>query len=349
MQKSKKHPLRLACAAAALIIGLYLAPAALAADTRELVPMGTAVGIELKTPGAVVVGLENIEGKAGTVSPARDAGVAPGDLIVKLGNEDVGSAADFLSAAAALDGSQVSLTVKRGEKTMQFTLSPEKLEDGAKLGLWIRDSVTGVGTMTFYDPATGVFGALGHPISDTDTNIIMPLGSGSIMDATIVDVHTGQCGKPGELRGVFDLGRPTGSIQLNSDAGIFGVKTETGEAPARDAIPIASQDEVKIGRAVILSSISGSEVSEFEIEITRIYNDGQPVRSLMLKVTDEKLLADTGGIVQGMSGSPIIQNGKLVGAVTHVLVNDPTRGYGILIDAMLDECESSPQVSVPPR
>jgi stage IV sporulation protein B len=349
MQKFKKYSPRLTCAAAAFIIGLYLAPAVQAADTRELVPMGTAVGIELKTPGAVVVGLENIEGLSGTVSPARDAGIAPGDLIVKLGGTDVGSAADFLNAAAQLDSPQVSLTVKRGEKTLQFTLSPERLEDGVKLGLWIRDSVTGVGTMTFYDPSTGVYGALGHSISDVDTNIIMPLGSGSIMDATIVDVHTGQCGKPGELRGVFDLAHPTGSILLNSDAGIFGVKTEPGDAPARGAIPTASQDEVKIGRATILSSISGSEVSEFEIEITRIYNDGQPVRSLMIKVTDETLLAATGGIVQGMSGSPIIQNGKLVGAVTHVLVNDPTRGYGILIDAMLDKCESSPLVSIPQR
>lgn len=333
-----KTPRRLAAFALTAAMMFYAGGAAQAAG-RELVPMGTAVGITLKTPGVVVVGLENLGTKEHPSSPAKAAGVLPGDLIIKLGAEDVSSAEEFLGFISKLNGEKVALTVLRGEKKVQLTIEPEDTENGRKLGLCVRDSVTGVGTMTFYDPESGLFGALGHSINDASTNIIMPLGSGSIMNASVVDVHRGVSGKPGELCGVFDFNQPVGGILSNCFAGIFGKAYPEMLKLDREAIPTAGEDEIKLGKASILCSISGKTVEEYEVEITRIYRNDQACRSLMIKVTDERLINTTGGIVQGMSGSPILQDGKLIGAVTHVLVDDPTRGYGILISTMLDEGE----------
>jgi len=325
---------------AAFCLTLFAAQTALAAG-RELVPMGTTVGIELKTPGVIVVGLEaSGGGTRATESPAAKAGILPGDMIVRLGGDNVTSAETFLSLVSELDGGDTAVTVVRDGKTMQFTVKPLVTEDTVRLGLWVRDSITGVGTMTFYDPDSGAYGALGHSVNDSESNAILPLGSGSITDATVVDVHIGETGKPGELCGVFDLNSRTGSILSNTNAGIFGITARSGNAPPlRDAIPTASEDEVHTGAATILSNVSGRDVGEYSVEITRIYRGETSGRSLMLKITDPALLEKTGGIVQGMSGSPIIQDGKLVGAVTHVLVSDPTKGYGILIDDMLAECD----------
>ena len=341
MQKIKNLSKRLASVvlAAALVAGA--APSVSAHAAQSLVPMGTAVGIELKTPGVIVVGLENLGTADRPSSPARSAGVLPGDLIVKLGETPVSSAEEFLKAVSQLGGAQIPLTVLRGEKQLQLTVKPLDTENGPKLGLCVRDSVTGVGTMTFFDPRSGLFGALGHPINDADTNVIMPLGSGSIMNATVVGVHQGIAGKPGELCGVFDLKHPTGSILSNGFAGIFGTVGAGALQPSHEALPVADEDEIKVGAATILCSVSGKTVEEYGVEITRLYHNDPDGRCLMLKVTDEKLLGITGGIVQGMSGSPILQGGKLVGAVTHVLVNDPTRGYGIFISAMLEQGETA--------
>ncbi len=318
--------------AAALCLGME----AQALEASELVPVGDTVGIEIKMNGVLVVEAGEVESAEGSVAPARSAGILPGDLILSVNGRTVASAAEFLSAAADLDGSPVNLVVKRGEQEVSFSVCPAKTAEGAwQLGLWLRDGVSGIGTVTFYEPESGTYGALGHGINDLRSGELMPIGSGSIHDAEVVDVVRGQEGKPGELCGRVDKAKVLGSLESNSICGIFGHASES-EFEGAKALPVASPGEVVLGGAKILANVSGCETKEYSVEICRVYRGEEDVRSMMLCVTDPELLALTGGIVQGMGDSPIIQNGKIIGAVTHVLVNDPTRGYGIFIENMLD-------------
>ncbi|MBR4057756.1 MAG: SpoIVB peptidase [Oscillospiraceae bacterium] len=314
-----------AVCAVLLLVALLCAPA-YAAET-SLVPVGRTVGIQLQMPGAMVVGLST----ADCPSPAQAAGIRTGDLIVAIQGKSVSSASAFLEQAAKIDGTPVCITVERSGSRLDFTVTPSRTESGWVLGLWLRDSITGIGTLTYYDPETGFYGALGHPINDVDTGVRLPVGSGKLMDAEITGVRPGQVGRPGELSGSFDFDHSCGSILINSDCGIFGYLD--GIDPA-DALPVATASEIHPGKASILSNVEGCAVAEYEIEIEQVQPGG--AHPLSFRVTDQKLLSITGGIVQGMSGSPILQDGKLVGAVTHVLINDPTRGYGIFIENMLD-------------
>ena len=315
----------------AILLTLFCAVQAAA---LELVPVGRAVGIRLDIDGVLVVGLAQVDTENGPCSPAGDAGILPGDRIIRFGTEEVKDGVDLQKALKEAAGGPVSLTVQRGGRTIQYTVRPTKSEDDAmRLGLWLREGVTGIGTVTFYDPESGVFGALGHGVADLDTGSLIPLGGGSITETQVIDVMPGIKGTPGELCGSLDASTVLGSVRSNTICGIFGlVQASLSE---REAITVASESELSLGPATILSTIKGDEVREFAVEITRIYRGDDSTRCLMLTVTDEALLSATGGIVQGMSGSPILQNGKLVGAVTHVLVNDPTRGYGISLERML--------------
>lgn len=315
---------------------------ALSSDSRELVPMGCTIGIQMRTDGVLVVGLSVLETEDGEVSPSGEAGILPGDLITMIGNSKVGSAEEFLAVTANLGGERISVTVNRGGKVMQFAVTPQLAGDGSyKLGLWLRDSVAGIGTVTFYDPDSGLYGALGHPISDADTGIIMPLGSGSVTNSTVIDIRKGISGTPGELSGSFDQSCVLGSILQNTESGIFGIMDSSAARVEHEPMEVASESEITLGPATIYANVNGTEVKEYSAEITRVYRNDDTCRSLMLTVTDPELLEITGGIVQGMSGSPIIQSGKLIGAVTHVLINDPTRGYGISVEHMLETAENS--------
>ena len=217
------------------------------------------------------------------------------------------------------------------------SVSPEQNEEGAYcIGAWIRDSMAGIGTMTYYDPDTGAFGALGHGITDTDTALLMPFASGSILPSTVKAVKKGASGAAGELRGDFDLTRDLGTLSANTASGVFGTVEESDFTESlTGALPVAKASEVRTGPAVILSNVEGDHVAEYDVEILQIVEGSADGRDLVISVTDPELIAATGGIVQGMSGSPILQNGKFVGAVTHVLLNDPTKGYGILMETML--------------
>ena len=230
-----------------------------------------------------------------------------------------------------------ALTVKRGSRTIELSAEPEKDEDGEyRLGAWVPDSMAGIGTMTFFDPQSGTFGALGHGVTDVDTGQLLPLDHGSIMDASVKAVKKGERASPGELKGDFDLTRDSGTLYANTECGIFGkLSAEDAAKITGAALPIAKKDEVKTGRAAILATVSGNETREYDIEIEKIYSPSGSTRNLLLRVTDEELLAQTGGVVQGMSGSAILQDGKIIGAVTHVLLDDPSRGYGIFIENML--------------
>ena len=298
-------------------------------SARMLVPVGHTIGIKLFARGVLVVKLTD----GGT--PAKECGLQTGDVIVKCGGVSVTSSEQFQSLLQKNGDSAMDIQVRRAGDSMTLSVEPEQNDKGVYcIGAWIRDSMAGIGTMTYYDPATGDFGALGHGITDTDTALLMPFSNGSILPSTVKAVKRGETGSAGELRGDFDLDTSLGDLYANTESGIFGTLAVSDYAPAcQDAVPIG---EAVPGPAVIRSNVEGDAVEEYEIEILKVVSGTSDGRDLVISVTDPKLLKATGGIVQGMSGSPIIQDGKLVGAVTHVLVNDPTKGYGIFIENMLD-------------
>ena len=324
----------LPCAAMAWILAAVAAVTAFA--DGALIPVGETVGIQIEMEGVLVAGLTDVQTAAGTVSPAEDAGLKTGDMILAVDGRAVETAAELMAAVENGGGAPVAVTVRRDSGTRCINVTPARETGGGlRLGLWLRDGVAGIGTVTYIDPATGAFGALGHGVNDVDTGVLLPVADGDVCRATIVDVKRGLSGAPGELAGSFDPGDVIGCISTNTTCGIFG--TITGSLGAlRPAMPVGGAEDVRKGPATILACVAGSKVEEYDVEIARTGMASGSGRDLSVHVTDPDLLAKTGGIVQGMSGSPILQNGKLIGAVTHVLVNDPTRGYGVFIDNMLD-------------
>ena len=306
---------------------------AYAASAQKLIPVGQAIGIDLQTDGVLVVGYAGEQ----QVNPAQAAGIKPGDIITSIDGKEIDSCEDVTEALTTMDGSAVPVKLVRDGNEMELTITPVKGEDKCELGVWLRDGITGIGTVTYYNPDTGEFGSLGHSIADIDTGITVPISDGDVYSSTITDVVKGQVGTPGQLVGDFDTDQVIGSLSNNTDYGLFGTMDVPFEG---EAIYVADTGEVHTGEATILSNIAGNEVKEYSIEISRIYS-GLGQHGMMITVTDDELIAATGGIVQGMSGSPILQDGKLVGAVTHVLVNDPTKGYGIFIDNMLQAANSA--------
>ncbi len=325
--------------AAALLLGFFAAamlacPSARAAvePVRELCAVGRPIGVKLFSDGVLVIGFSDGE------SPAKDCGLKKGDIITALDGAELDSIEDLRTCLNENGGGAAALTVKRGSRTLTLEAAPQQDESGEyRLGAWVRDSMAGIGTMTFYEPGSGAFGALGHGVTDVDTAKLLPLDHGSIMAASVKAVKKGERGAPGELKGEFDFSRDCGTLYANTDCGIFGrLSPQDAEALGGKRYPIAKRDEIRLGQAAILAAVSGSEAKEYAIEIEKVYPAADTTRNLLLRVTDEALLAQTGGVVQGMSGSPIVQNGRIVGAVTHVLLDDPGRGYGIFIENMLD-------------
>lgn len=325
-------------AAALLILAALLLPGrSFAAAPSTLIPVGRAVGIKLFSDGVVVVGTSEIATEQGNVNPAKACGLKEGDIITHINSTEVDSIEDVSALLQTLEGAQMSIRAIRSDKQVQLTARAAlcAADSTYKLGAWIRDSMAGIGTVTYYDPASGAFGALGHGINDVDTALLMPLDSGSILPASVAEVNRGQAGTPGQLKGIFDTGTLLGSLSANTSHGIFGTMADKSWA-AGQAVPVAAREDVHTGSAYILSNISGQDVERYEIEISKIFHptDGD-CRDYLITVTDQRLLDAAGGIVQGMSGSPILQDGKIVGAVTHVLIDDPTKGYGIFIGNML--------------
>ena len=316
----KKIPGRIALAA----LCLWLLPQSVFA-AQLLVPVGQVVGLELGGNTVTVAAFDDVLG-----AQAREAGLQVGDEIVKINDKEVTSAEDVHQALAHSDGT-VEVEVQRDGEMVSVNMAPEITQNGPRLGVYLRQGVTGIGTVTFYDPETGRFGTLGHGVNDAKGDLGQ-MHRGNAYRATVVSVKKGRAGSPGQLRGAVE--DALGSLYGNTVQGVFGT-TDSGWLG--EAIPVAAAEEICTGPAVIRSTVSGDQVREYSVEILKIYPDSkEDGRNLLLKVTDAALLEATGGIVQGMSGSPIIQDGKLIGAVTHVLVNDPTTGYGIFIENMLD-------------
>lgn len=332
--------------AAGVLLGLLGQGAARAAEDstvmgpdrpRMVVPVGRAVGIKLFSDGVMVVGFSQIPAAGGNVTPARRCGLREGDIITHINASEVDTIEEVQAELGKIGGEEMSIRATRDGRPLQVTAQAVKCaSDGSyKLGAWLRDSMAGIGTVTYYDPATGEFGALGHGINDVDTALLMPLSSGGVLQASVTGVKKGARGEPGELHGEFDTSQDIGSLQANTPHGVFG--TLTGDALAQaQPVEVATADQVETGKAYIYSNISGDEVRRYEVEITKLFPHAQDGRDMTVRVVDPALLEATGGIVQGMSGSPILQNGRLVGAVTHVLIGDPTQGYGILAQRMLE-------------
>lgn len=320
--KQLKHAARRL--AVALILAALLTAQALAAVPAYLIPGGNTVGLKLYTKGLVITAVAD-----GTAAQA--AGLKPGDTITAAGGKALDSA-DALRAQLSAQEPLI-LTVQRGSQEAEFLVTPDCSDGVCRLGVSLRDHVAGIGTVTYYDPDTKRFGALGHGVSSASDLRLIPVASGFVVPSSVCAVVKGTRGAPGMLKGSFDLTQCAGTVTANRESGVFGVMQSL---PHRAALPVAQVAEVHTGPATILSNVDGTSVREFGIEILKLQPGAKNGRNLLLRVTDPELLSITGGIVQGMSGSPILQDGKLIGAVTHVLVSDPERGYGIFIENMLD-------------
>ncbi len=294
---------------------------------QMLIPVGQVIGLELGNNTVTVAAFDDASGAA-----AKAAGLQVGDQILTIDKKKVSCTQDVRAALQSSDGA-VDVQVQRGDKCLRLHLQPAITKEGPKLGVYLRNGITGIGTVTFYDPETGKFGTLGHGVND-EKGALVPMTQGSVYPASVLSVRRGKAGAPGQLMGSLPDVKPIGKLLRNSEQGVFG----TADIPFEgEAVPVGSAATVKTGSATILSTVADSAVQEYSVEILKVYSsDRTGNRNLLLKVTDPALLEATGGIVQGMSGSPILQNGKLIGAVTHVLVNDPTTGYGIFIENMLD-------------
>jgi len=310
----------------------------------KVIPGGQSIGVKLNTVGVLVVGHHQIETANGKVSPGEDAGIKVGDLITKINGKEITSMNEIapMVQEAGQNGQTLKVDVQRDQENLQTELKPaqEDGDDTFKLGLYIRDSAMGIGTMTFYEPKSKKYGALGHVISDMDTKKPIVVKNGQIVRSTVTSINKGSNGTPGEKLARFSENKEViGNITNNSQFGIFGtlkkdIKNNVFDKP----MPIALSHQVKEGPAKILTVVDDDQVELFDIEIVSTTPQKFPAtKGMVIKVTDERLLEKTGGIVQGMSGSPIIQDGKVIGAVTHVFVNDPTSGYGVHIEWMLNE------------
>ena len=321
----KKFKLRYSLLSVIAVLGIFFSAAE--AEEIRVVPLGKAVGIQVYTDGLLVVGSSEVNGE----NIAKKYGIKINDRIMSINGEDAKSC-EQLSEAINLSPKNVELSVRRDNQDILINAVPAMTGDNIyRLGLWVRDSTAGIGTLTYYEPSSNTFAALGHSINDVDTGNILSVKSGNIRDCSILSVTKSTKGSPGELNGAFD-GDKTGEVQLNTHIGIFG----SFDAPpqnSEEAIPIAAKAQLHEGEAYIISDVLGQR-DKYTVKIDKITNDAD--KGLVIEITDQRLLDATGGIVQGMSGSPIIQDGRLAGAVTHVFVNNPSKGYGTLAENMID-------------
>jgi len=313
-------------------------------EKTHVIPGGIPIGVSMYTKGVLVVGLGSIDTEKGRVSPAASAGMKAGDVLLMIDGVEIDGAEHMAALTQACAGESFAATVLRDGATLTLQITPAKdLSDGAmRVGMWVRESTAGIGTLTYSLPESNGFGALGHAVTDADTGERLLIKKGELIRASIIGVSLGQQGAPGELRGTFNsFSERIGRIEQNTPCGIFGTLYDNCQNPLYpEGMPVAYANEVKEGPVTILSSVDGEGIKSYACEIIKLYpSDETNTKGIVLRVTDETLIEKTGGIVQGMSGSPIIQDGKLVGAVTHVFVNDPTKGYGIFIENMLNAAE----------
>ncbi len=302
----------------------------------KVIPLGNAIGLKLYTEGVLIVGMSEIEGKR----PYEFSGIKEGDRIISIDDKKIETTEDLIETVNASKGKEVSIKYVRENSEEVTNITPVQTKQNEyKLGLWVRDATAGVGTASFYIPSTGMFASLGHGITDIDTGDLITISNGELVSTNIVSIQKGEKGKPGEIKGSIEGSSKIGEVYKNTSFGIFGkVSNKNSLKITENEMEILNRDEIKKGEAQIICELEDGKKEYYNIEIQRIYTaNNKDNKSMLIKITDERLLEKTGGIIQGMSGSPIIQNGKFVGAVTHVLVNDPTTGYGVFADMMLKQ------------
>ena len=302
----------------------------------KVIPLGDSIGLKLYTDGVLIVGKSEIDGE----KPYENVDIKEGDMIISINETQITSTADLIQTVNSSQGKEISLIYQRDNETKTASITPIKTEENEyKLGLWVRDAAAGVGTSTFYEPSTKSYACLGHGITDVDTGALLTIANGELVSTNIVSIIKGQKGTPGELKGTIDKSQKIGDVYKNTNFGVFGkIKNQNNLNITQKEMEVASRDEIKTGKAQIICEIEANKKEYYDIEIEKIYiGNNRDNKSMLIRVTDEKLLEQTGGIIQGMSGSPIIQNGKFIGAVTHVLVQDPTQGYAVFGDLMIKE------------
>lgn len=299
-------------------------------EPHSVIPLGSSFGIKLYTDGVIVVSLSDLYTADGLCCPAAQAGLQAGDYVLTANGEKLDSNSELAQMIGQSEGKPLALTVRRGEECFETELTPVFSAGAFKAGMWVRDSAAGIGTLTFYDPETACFAGLGHGICDMDVGSVMELSHGDPAPITLCGIVKGTAGQPGQLKGYFPSDEALGTLLANNETGVYGT---LNDPPAGEAIEIAPAEEVTTGAVQILVSIDENGAQLYDAEISRISRKGE-TKNLIVKITDERLLEQTGGIVQGMSGSPILQDGKLCGAVTHVFTDDPTQGYGIFAETM---------------
>ena len=310
-------------------------------EGRKVIPLGDLVGLKLYTQGVLVVGISEIEGEDNkTYKPFEDAGIEQGDSILGINNEEVDSTQKLLACVSKSHGKPMKVTYLKDGEEKNATITPVKTGDNTyKLGLWVRDAAAGVGTLSFYDMQTKSVVSLGHGIQDIDTGEMVDISSGEFVTSTIVNVKRGEKNNPGKIEGSIENSKDIGDIYGNTKFGVYGHLQKEGliSLDETKAMEVAERNEIKEGDASIICSLEDGKKEEYTVKIQKLFrNNNENNKSMIVKVTDQRLLDKTGGIVQGMSGSPILQNGKLIGVLTHVLVSDPTTGYGVFADLMIE-------------
>lgn len=318
-----------------LLLSFFIIPINALAYSDKIIASGENIGITLNSDGVLIVGVYDVDGK----NPATEAGLKTGDVITEVNKKEVNSIEDMASKINDSSDGSVNVGYMRNGKKQTATLKLTKDEnDVYKTGLYVKDSVTGIGTLTFIDPETKLFGALGHEIQEQTTGKLLEIKDGKIFESTVTGVVPSSDGNPGEKQAKYDASKTTGDVAENTTQGIFG--TYTNEIPNRDTYKVAKPSDIKTGKAKILTVLDGKEIKEYEINITKINKKEQKNKNFIFEITDKDLLDKTNGIIQGMSGSPIVQGDYIIGAVTHVVVDNPHKGYGIFITNMLEEAEN---------
>lgn len=309
-----------------------------------VIPVGNIAGVKLYTNGVLVVGMAEVEGvDRNKYKPYENSGIEEGDMIVSIESKEISNTNELIETVNKSEGKEIDIKYVRDGETLECSMTPAQTSKSEyKLGLWVRDSAAGVGTVSFYEPSSKTFGALGHGITDIDTGELINIANGEFITTKVLSITKGEAGSPGKIQGTVDKQKNIGTISKNTNFGIYGqvdnlyaLNIDTSKE-----MEVALREEIQTGKATILCSLDGNSPKEYEIEIEKIYlNNDYDNKSMQIKVTDEELLEKTGGIIQGMSGSPVLQNGKFIGAVTNVLVNDPTKGYAIFGDLMLKQAK----------